>query len=52
MVAFDEAFGDEDTLAPDWFKVLVRDFGSLNTGPIRANFPPVQKLDSGITLMV
>ena len=52
MVAFDEAFGDQATEAPDWFKVVVRDFGSLNTGPIRANFPPVQKLDSGLTLMV
>lgn len=52
MVAFDEAFGDAGTEAPDWFKVVVRDFGSLNTGPIRANFPPVQKLDSGLTLMV
>lgn len=52
MVAFDEAFGDAATEAPDWFKLVVRDFGSLNTGPIRANFPPVQKLDSGLTLMV
>jgi hypothetical protein len=52
MVAFDEAFGDQATEAPDWFKVVVRDFGSLNTGPIRPNFPPVQKLNTGITLMV
>lgn len=52
MVAFDQAFGDAATEAPDWFKMVVRDFGSLNTGPIRPNFPPVKKLDSGLTLMV
>lgn len=52
MVAFDAAFGDEATTAPDWFKVVVRDFASINTGPMRANFPPTVKTNGGLTEMV
>jgi hypothetical protein len=52
MVAHTDAFGDTLTTAPDWFKVVVRDFAAINTGPIRPDFPPVVKLNSGITQMV
>jgi hypothetical protein len=54
MVAFDEAFGDNTAgaEAPDWFKLVVRDFPGLNTGPLRAVFPPVLKLQNGNTEMV
>ena len=47
MVSSQDAFGDTVTEAPDWFKVVVRDFGSLNTGPIRAQQPPLRHLDNG-----
>jgi hypothetical protein len=52
MVAHTAAFGDPLTLAPDWFKLVVRDFASLNTGPLRPDFPPIVKLNSGIGQMV
>jgi hypothetical protein len=52
MVPHTAAFGDELTDAPDWFKVIVRDFPGINTGPQRANFPPVEKTLVGLTLMV
>jgi hypothetical protein len=52
MVAHTEAFGNEPSNEPDWFKVIVRDFAGLASGPERAQFPPRQKDNNGNTLMV
>lgn len=52
MVASTEAFGNEATNEPDWFKVIVRDFAGLASGPERAQMPPVQKDNNGNTLML
>lgn len=53
MVGFDEAFGTQGGIdAPDWFKQIAHPFPSITTGPVRANFPPVIKLNNGNTEMV
>ena len=50
MVDALEPFGQDDT--PDWFKAIAKPFPGLDSGPIRANFPPLLKLNNGNTEMV
>jgi len=47
MVSSLDAFGDVTTEAPDWFKVIVRDFPSLASGPVRSQQPPLRHYDNG-----
>ena len=49
--AFD-AFGEPLAEAPDWFKAIAKPFPSLESGPQRANFPPIVKNNNGNTEMV
>jgi hypothetical protein len=51
MVAHDAAFGSELLEFPDWFKAIAKPFAGLTGGPLRANFPPLQKNDNGNTEM-
>jgi hypothetical protein len=49
-----EAFGTRDIVSPtpDWYRFAVSDFPELTVGPIREEFPPRLKADSGVTRMV
>lgn len=54
MQPFDTAFGSETggVPVPDWFKAIAKPFPGLESGPERAQFPPIIKNNNGNTEMV
>lgn len=54
MVGFGDAFGDLDAgrAAPDWFKAIAKPFPGLESGPIRAQEPPLKHFDNGNVMML
>jgi len=44
-------FGDRANEIPDWFKAIAKPFPGLESGPVRAQFPPLKYNDNGNTLM-
>ena len=54
MVDFASAFGtDSGTKAiPDWFKAIAKPFPGLESGPIRAQEPPLKHFDNGNVMML
>ena len=53
MVDFGDAFGKASTTKaiPDWFKAIAKPFPGLESGPIRAQEPPLKHDDNGNVLM-
>ena len=53
MVGFGNAFGSESATkaTPDWFKAIAKPFPGLESGPIRAQEPPLKHDDNGNVLM-
>jgi len=53
MVSFGNAFGSESATkaTPDWFKAIAKPFPGLESGPIRAQEPPLKHDDNGNVLM-
>ena len=53
MVGFGNAFGSESgtKAIPDWFKAIAKPFPGLESGPIRAQEPPLKHNDNGNVLM-
>jgi hypothetical protein len=49
MVGFGDAFGSESgtKAIPDWFKAIAKPFPGLESGPIRAQEPPLKHADNG-----
>jgi len=52
MVGHTDAFGDAQLDIPDWFKAIAAPFPEFQTGPVRANFPPIVKNNNGNGEMV
>ena len=46
-----DAFGSPTDGIPDWFKAIAKPFPGLESGPVRAQFPPLKFNDNGNTLM-
>lgn len=44
-------FGSRVDQIPDWFKAIAKPFPGLESGPVRAQFPPLKFNDNGNTLM-
>ena len=51
MSSFGKAFGSVADEIPDWFKSIAKPFPGLESGPVRAQFPPLKFNDNGNTLM-
>jgi hypothetical protein len=51
MASYGKAFGDVANDIPDWFKAIAKPFPGLESGPVRAQFPPLKFNDNGNTLM-
>jgi hypothetical protein len=53
MVGFGDAFGSVSAskAIPDWFKAIAKPFPGLESGPIRAQEPPLKHADNGNVLM-
>ena len=54
MVGFGNAFGSESgtKATPDWFKAIAKPFPGLESGPIRAQEPPLKNFDNGNVMML
>tara|TARA_R110000737_G_scaffold345673_2_gene374491 strand:- start:30 stop:953 length:924 start_codon:yes stop_codon:yes gene_type:complete len=54
MVGFGDAFGSQSgtKAIPDWFKAIAKPFPGLESGPIRAQEPPLKHFDNGNVMML
>jgi len=54
MVGFGDAFGSESAskAIPDWFKAIAKPFPGLESGPMRAQEPPLKHHDNGNVMML
>ena len=54
MVGFGDAFGSVSAskAIPDWFKAIAKPFPGLESGPLRAQEPPLKHADNGNVMML
>lgn len=52
MATSKDAFGNAVAEIPDWFKAIAKPFPGLESGAVRAQFPPLKFNDNGNTLML